>query len=313
MTSTTGRADTTQHPDVSEISDLTEGLLPPARTSAVRRHLDGCTLCTDVRTSLEEIRGLLGTLPGPARMPAEIAGRIDAALAAEALLSATAPDTAAHVSRETPPEAAPDDAPATSASPEPSTAGGSDRPAGRPRAATGPGRPSGRRRRRVAVLGGVFGAAVLGLGTFLLLPGTLQNAADSSGDKKSDVAASSADARFSGEGVDQRVQELLSRDGTLKAPKDPAPESLKSESDGHSSLRGLDTTLPNCVRVGTGRTDPVLAFQPGDYQGSRAYLVVLPHATDSSQVQAYVLDASCAEGGTAAKADVLLTHAYPRS
>ncbi|MFG2329860.1 zf-HC2 domain-containing protein [Streptomyces sp. NPDC048604] len=309
MTSTTGSADTTQHPDVSEISDLTEGLLPPARTAAVRRHLDGCALCADVRTSLDEIRGLLGTLPGPTRMPADIAGRIDAALAAEALLSATAPDTAAHVSRETPAATA-DSTPAAEASSTPSTT--ADRPAGRPRATTGPGRPSGRRRRRVAVLGGVLGAAVLGLGTLLLQSGGLQNAADS-GDKKVDAASSAADSRFSGAGIDQRVQELLGRDGARNVPKGTTPESMNTESEGNTPMRSADAALPGCVRAGIDRPDPVLAFQPGDYQGTRAYLVVLPHATDSSQVQAYVLDASCAEGGGAAKADVLLTHAYPRT
>ena len=89
MTSTTDMAG---HPDVTEISDLTEGLLPPSRTADVRRHLDECELCADVYTSLEEIRGLLGSVPGPTRMPADVAGRIDAALAAEALLDATAPD-----------------------------------------------------------------------------------------------------------------------------------------------------------------------------------------------------------------------------
>ena len=89
MTTTT---DSAGHPDVAEISDLTEGLLSPARTSEVRRHLDGCELCADVHASLEEIRGLLGTLPGPPRMPADVAGRIDAALAAEALLDSHDPD-----------------------------------------------------------------------------------------------------------------------------------------------------------------------------------------------------------------------------
>ncbi|WP_418958046.1 hypothetical protein [Streptomyces tritici] len=308
MTSTTGRADTTQHPDVSEISDLTEGLLPPARTAAVRRHLEACSLCADVRTSLEEIRGLLGTLPGPARMPADIAGRIDAALAAEALLSATVPDAAAHVSRETPTESS-----GRASAPEPvgQASMAADRPAGRPKAATGPGRPSGRRRRRVAVLGGVFGAAILGLGTLLLQGGGLQHAADST-DKKLDAAVSSPDDRFSGTGIDQRVEELLSRDATRSVPKDAAPESLKSESE-QTPMRQQDAALPECVRAGIDRTGPVLGFQSGDYQGTRAYLVVLPHATDSSQVQAYVLDASCAEGGGTAAADVLLTHAYPRT
>ncbi|MEW2556465.1 zf-HC2 domain-containing protein, partial [Streptomyces zhihengii] len=96
MTSST---DADRHPDVSEISDLTEGLLPPSRAAELRRHLDDCPLCADVHTSLEEIRGLLGTLPGAGRMPADVAGRIDAALAAEALLSATAPAAAGTLHR----------------------------------------------------------------------------------------------------------------------------------------------------------------------------------------------------------------------
>ncbi|MFE2324050.1 hypothetical protein ACFXD5_09055 [Streptomyces sp. NPDC059385] len=89
MSPTADTTGTIRHPDVSEISDLTEGLLSPARTAEIRSHLGDCSLCADVRASLDEIRSLLGTLPGPARMPADIAGRIDAALAAEALLDAT--------------------------------------------------------------------------------------------------------------------------------------------------------------------------------------------------------------------------------
>ncbi|MFF2850002.1 hypothetical protein ACFVT5_27250, partial [Streptomyces sp. NPDC058001] len=88
MTSTT---DAAGHPDVDEISDLTEGLLSPTRSEDLQRHLDSCELCTDVYASLEEIRGLLGSLPGQTRMPVDVAERIDAALAAEALLASTVP------------------------------------------------------------------------------------------------------------------------------------------------------------------------------------------------------------------------------
>ncbi|NUP39526.1 MAG: hypothetical protein HOY76_21565, partial [Streptomyces sp.] len=77
MTSST---DTDEHPEVTEISALAEGLLPPDRTADVRGHLAACELCADVQASLDEIRSLLGTLPGPVQMPADIAGRIDAAL-----------------------------------------------------------------------------------------------------------------------------------------------------------------------------------------------------------------------------------------
>jgi hypothetical protein len=70
----TSTADQNAHPEVTEISDLTEGLLNPERGAAVRAHIAGCSLCADVQGSLEEIRNLLGTLPGPQRMPADIAG-----------------------------------------------------------------------------------------------------------------------------------------------------------------------------------------------------------------------------------------------
>lgn len=100
MTSTTG---TDEHPEVAEISALAEGVLPADRSTEVRSHLGSCPLCGDVLVSLKEIRNVLGTLPGPPRMPAGISGRIDAALAAEALLASAAKSSSseAAVSRET--------------------------------------------------------------------------------------------------------------------------------------------------------------------------------------------------------------------
>ncbi len=200
----TSAADTAQHPDVSEISDLTEGLLPPSRTADVRRHLDSCEICTDVQASLEEIRNLLGTLPGPPRMPADIAERIDAALAAEALLDATAPRAAADVSRETATPTPSGSGDRRSARTEPPTG----RPPGRRSVATGPGRglsPS-RRRRRVA-LGAVCGIAIAGLGMVLFrgLTGT----ADTTAGAQADTAAvHHADPRFSA-ALPDKVRALL--------------------------------------------------------------------------------------------------------
>ncbi|MER7110459.1 hypothetical protein [Streptomyces sp. NPDC000229] len=296
MTSTT---DTTQHPDVSEISELTEGLLPPSRTADVRAHLDSCALCADVRSSLEEIRGLLGTLPGPTRMPTDIAERIDAALAAEALLDATAPaETAEHVSRETAP---------SSVTREPAPA---DRPAGHPRAATGPGRGRpARRRRRTAVLGAVFGAAAMGVSVLLFQ--AIQTGDDPAGSKTADTAISAPDNRtFSGAAVKDRVEALLTTEKTSQSPRtEKQPPSVENPSTMSTEEA---VTVPPCIQAGTGRSDQALAAQPGTYDGKPAYLVVLPHATDPSQVQAYVLDASCIATQKSTKADVLLTDAYPR-
>ncbi|NNN31943.1 hypothetical protein HLK59_16535 [Streptomyces sp. S3(2020)] len=283
MTST----DTAGHPDVAEISDLTEGLLPPSRTTDVRRHLDECELCADVHASLEEIRGLLGSMPGPPRMPNDVASRIDAALAAEALLSATASDavdtpdlTVAHVSRETSVSA--------------------DRPAGHARTSTtGPGRKDRTRRggRRIAVLGTVFTVAALGLGSVLV---------SSLNDGKPSAPATQA-ATFSGKKVETQVNSLMAKRssrpertfGTSTVPENkifnqPLPD------------------VPACVLQGIGRDDDALAAKEGTYNGVSAYLVVMVDKKDTSRVDAYVVDAAC-EKDSSSSAKVLLKHSYARS
>ncbi|MGW0563446.1 zf-HC2 domain-containing protein [Streptomyces sp. NPDC003016] len=298
MTSTAG---TSQHPDVSEISDLTEGLLSPSRTEEVRRHLDACALCADVQTSLDEIRGLLGTLPGPLRTPADVAGRIDAALAAEALLDSTAPEESGHVSRETAP--APRVAETTVA----------DRPAGRPHAATGPGRDRrAKRRRRNAVIGAVLGTAALGMGVLLLQPFQSPNSQtdkDTSADGGVSATKKSED-KFSDTALEDRVRDLIAKQPMSRSKTAENGSSLGVEPN--SPKWGTDTIVPQCVQDGTGRNTVPLAAEKGTYNGKSAFLVVLPHATDTTRVQAYVVDAACVEAAPPAKGEILLTHAYSR-
>lgn len=316
MTSTT---DTAQHPDVSEISELAEGLLSPSRTADIRRHLDGCPLCADVHDSLAEIKELLGTLPGPPRMPAEIAGRIDAALAAEALLDSaatreTAPiDTAlektGHVSRETTP------VPQTSAPAATAEAVRADRPASRPRAATGPGRPgSMRRRRRIAVLGAVFGTAAVGVSLLVLQSLQASNDSGTSKQATSEVDSSAgAGEEFSEARLQGRVDALLASDlsaGESKTQREDDSSSDRSMSN--APLLEPEPEVPSCVQQGTGRTEAALAAEQGMYRGSRAYLVVLPHPADSTRVEAYVIDATCVDSAPSSKGKLLLTHSYPR-
>ncbi|MFF2522389.1 anti-sigma factor [Streptomyces liangshanensis] len=323
MTSTT---DTTQHPDVSEISDLTEGLLTPSRAADVQEHLDGCALCADVHASLGEIRGLLGTLPGPPRMPADIAGRIDAALAAEALLSATAPDQPVDVSRETTPsEPSSDTSPATSDAAtrtdrlvdqpvdQPADRP-ADRPAGRPRAATGPGRDARKRRRlRTTVLGAVLGTAAVGVSVFLLQ--TLGSSdADNLSAADSGSATSSAKT-LSKDTLQNQVDTLLGASSAAPDQKSFQPRQENPGADEGTVNRPLMRSapaVPACVQRGTGRTDPALAVEQVLYQGTHAYLVVLPDPADSATVQAYVIDAACVDTAPTGKGDLLLTHSYPR-
>ncbi|MGI5456263.1 anti-sigma factor family protein [Streptomyces sp. CA-249302] len=294
MTSTT---DMTGHPDVAEISDLTEGLLTPSRTTDVRQHLDECELCADVYTSLEEIRGLLGTLPGPTHMPADVAGRIDAALAAEALLNATAPDDA-HVSRET-------SAPA-------------DRPSGHARgSSTGPGRKNRKRagRRRVAVLGSVFAVAALGLGSVLI---ATFNDGKPSGTEANGRQTTAADT-FSEKKLEKDVADLLVQKQTSgrgsTAPHNSSVGALGGGDDPGVVSPKIDKapTVPTCVQRGIGSDDAALATKKGTFEGTDALLVVLTDTSDSTKVTAYIMDATCATHPSAGDAKVLLKHTYNRS
>ncbi|MDP9608717.1 hypothetical protein [Streptomyces demainii] len=322
MTSST---DTDEHPEVAEISALTEGLLSPSRAVDVRTHLASCVLCADVWTSLDEIRSMLGTLPGPVRMPADVAGRIDAALAAEALLDATAPEAVSDVSRETPDPAS---TPSPVSRETAGTASGSsgpdaaepvstpstvtDRPAGRPRGATGPGRGStgpstrpGRARRwRKAVLGGACAAAVIGIGS-LFIPG---GSSDDQGDHGTQAHASPGKSTLSSGTLKDRVHELLAERKSTASKgvtgQDNTPDvPLRADDDPY---------VPSCVQSGTGRKEPALAAQRDTYDGQTAYIVVLPHPSDSSLVDAFVIDASCVSQSPSSPGELLVTHTYPR-
>jgi anti-sigma factor RsiW len=296
-----------EHPDVAEISDLTEGLLPSARSTAVRRHLDECALCADVHASLEEIRDALGTMPGPPRMPADVAGRIDAALAAEALLHATAPEpVAAEEPLTTAPSSSGDDQ--THVSRETSTS--PDRPTGRPRSATtGPGRKGRLRggRRRVAVLGTVFTVAALGLGSVVM-----SSLNDGTGPDEGRRATSSD--TFSEGKLEKRVTDLLAQAGEAKGSSSAHPFGMESESGAANPKVLKQPTVPECVREGIGRNDAALATEPGTYKGKEALLVVLPDVSDDTRVTAYIVEATCVGTPSSdAAAKILLKHSYTRS
>ncbi|WP_406147504.1 anti-sigma factor family protein [Streptomyces sp. NBC_01012] len=298
-------ADAAQHPDVSEISDLTEGLLPPSREAELRHHIDACAECAETHSSLEEIRSLLGAAPPlQERMPEDIAERVDAALASEAEAYSPAPAETVVVSRETTTEST-------------VTAGP---PAGRPRGATGPGRSRTRRRRRAVIFGTAFGAAAVGMSVFLL------QASQDSAVGKADhgvSAAKKSQGDFSQGTLEGRVHTLLSATHDSEAQEsDPGKPSLDTKSSPvdtspdasspRSPLLAPIVDVPPCVQQGTGRDAPALAIEEGSYEGTAAFLVVLPHATDSTRVQAYVVDSACVDATPAAKGQLLLTRSYAR-
>ncbi|WP_037878461.1 zf-HC2 domain-containing protein [Streptomyces sp. NRRL S-378] len=302
-TGTPGTTGTIRHPDVSEISDLTEGLLSPSRTAEIRRHLDGCALCADVRSSLEEIRGLLGTLPGPARMPGDIAGRIDAALAAEALLDATQPRD----------EAAPAPRPRTTER----AVSRETAPVGHPTGPTGPGRR--RARRRMAVLGGLAGAATCALGVFLFVDfaGTPHPNSAASDSAAHPPASAAAGGTYTAQGLQGSVQRLIASGAAAKT--DPGEQNNTygvEETTGAPGVAPGDkravSAVPPCVQDATSRSEAPLAAERGSYQGAAVYLLVLPHPDDASRVDAYLVDTTCESTASGTPGKVLLKNTYPR-
>jgi hypothetical protein len=297
VTSATG---TDSHPEVAELSALSEGLLPPGRGADVREHLAGCELCTDVLASLAEIRGLLGTLPGPQRMPEDIAGRIDAALAAEALLDTVRPDEPGPgVPRGTPARV---------------PRGTSATPAGRPVAPGGPGRgPDGSRRagrrpaghgsrRRSRLLAAASATAVLALGGIVY--GVVSASGGGSAGPSGARVAQAAGPAVTGQVADQ-VRRLLAApvNGQVVSPRldHTAPHTLAAPA--------LGAPVPPCVLKATRRGQSPLATEREYFQGRDAYLLVLPHPGNTGEVDAFVVGASCSPAGPGT---VLFRATYPR-
>jgi hypothetical protein len=77
-------------------------------------------------------------------------------------------------------------------------------------------------------------------------------------------------------------------------------------------MLGTASTAPSCVLDGIGRTGQPLAAQPYKYHGIASYLVVLPHPSDGSRVDAYVVDASCTASSPGHPGKVLREETYTR-
>ncbi|MBD0672085.1 hypothetical protein BU198_15570, partial [Streptomyces sp. CBMA156] len=141
--SSPGPAD--DHPPVEQLADLAEELIEsPATIGALRRHLDGCAECRETVDALVEVRELLGDVPTEP-MPADVAARLDAALAEAAAEAAAGTDReAVERPQEAPAAVRGTEAPAppvrSATTPPAPSSGPPSRPAGRSGSATGPGR-----------------------------------------------------------------------------------------------------------------------------------------------------------------------------
>ncbi|MFB4301128.1 anti-sigma factor family protein [Actinomadura sp. NTSP31] len=76
------------HLDYDVLADLAEGLLEGDQAASVNAHLESCAECRDRSADLADVSRILAEAPVPS-MPAELAERIDTAIAAESMHNAT--------------------------------------------------------------------------------------------------------------------------------------------------------------------------------------------------------------------------------
>jgi hypothetical protein len=96
---------------------------------------------------------------------------------------------------------------------------------------------------------------------------------------------------------------MLNGTGTGTAP-------VPSRSQGQEQGRGQGAVdAPSCVLKATHRSQAPLAIGKDRFQGTDAYLLVLPHPADSGLVDAFVVNASCSP---TTPGTVLFQDTYPR-
>ncbi|SNR39945.1 anti-sigma factor family protein [Actinomadura mexicana] len=76
------------HLDYDVLADLAEGLLEDDEAASVNAHLETCADCRGLSADLADVSRILAEAPVPS-MPAELAERIDTAIAAESMHTAT--------------------------------------------------------------------------------------------------------------------------------------------------------------------------------------------------------------------------------
>jgi hypothetical protein len=279
------------HPDVETLADLSEDLLPEAEAAALRTHLAGCPECADTLAALTEVAALLAADQVPP-MPADVALRLDAALADAQPPSAPSP-TSAPGTPGTPHPAA---APSRAAAGPPTRSDRGSRPAGA--------RP---RRRRRLVLAAAACLAALGVGTAgLALSGqsSLRPAAASGAAQavEGQRPMSATGPQFTAAGLPEEIQRLL--------PPSPGAGAAQP----HSTTRQDESApaagrLPDCVeRAVTGHAgESPLVVAHGGYQGAPVDVYVFRLAADPTRLDVFLLTPGC----TTAPATVLLQQQIP--
>ncbi|MEV6614610.1 hypothetical protein AB0N31_12190 [Streptomyces sp. NPDC051051] len=113
---------------------------------------------------------------------------------------------------------------------------------------------------------------------------------------------------FSESGLEQQVVGLLA----ASPASSPQTLGMQSEPETNSPRVLHQPTVPDCVQKGMDRKDAALVVEKGTFQGKEALLVVLPDSSDSTQVTAYLMDATCVSRPSSGTGKILLKDSYTR-
>jgi hypothetical protein len=145
---------------------------------------------------------------------------------------------------------------------------------------------------------------------------------DSGTGSAEDAAAAESghgDVQAADPSLETQVRELLAAAEPDRREAADAPDTLSSTeatedgpSPGAQAEPSPHAALPSCVREAIARAEAPLAAGEEQYRGERAYLVVLPHAADPRQVDAYVVNADCVAETPPVSGEILARASYPR-
>ncbi|GAA2134498.1 hypothetical protein GCM10009760_11910 [Kitasatospora kazusensis] len=292
------------HPDIDLLADLSEGLVGPADLPALQEHLDRCEECADTLAALTEVRELLGSVDTPP-MPADVAARIDSALAAEAAAAAAAREAAEESGNA--PEAVRAPVPAA-----PAPLSGALAPPNRRSEGTGPGRPRSRRRRILVGTAAVL--TTLGLAALLVRqtdPAGQHPSASAAADSSVGRPGTTADGPVYQDGLlTAQIQQLLAASGTPKAPSQraesfhaeprpaasPKPDTTGPDSAPPTTAFGGSPAgaLPDCLPAATGHgAEAPLAVGHGRYGPADVTALVYPLPGRPGELDVYLVTSGC--------------------
>ncbi|MFC9328342.1 hypothetical protein [Kitasatospora sp. NPDC057015] len=286
------------HPSIDDLADFAEDLVEgPEAAATLREHLDGCPDCRETLAALAEVSELLGTEPAPP-MPEDVAGRIDAALAAEA--AARARTTSVPRSQPVPASGAgAPGSPRPAAGPDPSSR---PEPPSRPVSATpptGPGRPRRRGRRR-ALLATAFALAAVTLGALLLRTPAPDQATDTAAGAAAASAPSSPSAVAPVRPGTQAPKEQPAIGSARNEYREDTLAAQARELVGTSAVarpaEGEELTTRTAGPCAPASTAPLLATDHGTFAGVPADLLVYAVPGHPDQLDVYLVGTGCADG-----------------